>query len=560
MCEFKILIHFIHLINPKYQIISNPVKILIQILIATQILAISNLWALAPKVSNISYVQRLDQEGNRTKLVDIQYDLEGNRTMFVEFFFSYDGGITFPIACTAITGDAGPGVEYGTGQFYKMATWDASIDWDHNFTDRGRIMIKATYGDQPTGFPGLDHNGSGPNDPGNPGSNSLGGANIETVTIPFPSIGGPKYGPSWTLREIYQQELMVPDKINSLPQQFHVDEHEVTKGKWNAVAQWGRNNGYADLMNVSEVPDLNSSDLQFGDFQNVIKWLNARSEMEGLEPVFYVDLQERGHDVNGDGQITLGPDSQYPNSSDYQDPNFQDPNQDLNFSYDPNGNYQWDPGEYFVDRNNDGVFQPNEFDDWNGNGVRDMGLSMIYRSGQILREPLVDPATGIVKFIWDLLLHTKFSANGYRLPDAYFGEVSYLARGGMIEQSTIDQFSNEVIYREEWPWGGSEDNPSEDYAVFPPSGFNPDLLVGTKLPNSYGLYDMIGNASEMSLGISKWQVGGAPYIPSYGGSAQQAPSMDMDPVTFMQGIPGPSLWLSPNQLPPNGFRGLRLEF
>ena len=91
-------------------------------------------------------------------MVDIQYNLDGNRSMFVELFFSPDGGDHFSGACTAVTGDAGPGVEYGVG---KNAVWDAAQDWDQNFTDRGRIMVKATYGNQPTGFPGLDGNGSG---------------------------------------------------------------------------------------------------------------------------------------------------------------------------------------------------------------------------------------------------------------------------------------------------------------------------------------------------------------------------------------------------------------
>ena len=68
-----------------------------------------NVNALSPTVYDISYTQRLNADGNRTKLVDIEYVLEGNRTMFVEFFFSSDGGVTFPVVCTAVTGDAGAG-------------------------------------------------------------------------------------------------------------------------------------------------------------------------------------------------------------------------------------------------------------------------------------------------------------------------------------------------------------------------------------------------------------------------------------------------------------------
>ena len=110
-----------------------------------------------PQVSNISYSQRIDQNGSRTKLVDIQYDLDGNRSMYVEFFFSHDGGSSFPVICSAMSGAAGADIQAGSS---KNATWDASVDWDKNFTSQGRIMIKATYSDQPTGFPGLDGNGT----------------------------------------------------------------------------------------------------------------------------------------------------------------------------------------------------------------------------------------------------------------------------------------------------------------------------------------------------------------------------------------------------------------
>ena len=92
-------------------------KTSMQILIATLMLAVSNLWAQAPIVSNISYSQRFDQDSNRTKLVDIEYTLEGNRSMFVEFFFSHDGGVTFPVARTAVTGDGAERSAFPNGEW-----------------------------------------------------------------------------------------------------------------------------------------------------------------------------------------------------------------------------------------------------------------------------------------------------------------------------------------------------------------------------------------------------------------------------------------------------------
>jgi hypothetical protein len=106
----------------------------------------------SPQVTNISYSQRIDQNGSRTKLVDIHYDLDGNRSMYVEFFFSYDGGLSYPVICTGMSGDAGAGVQKGLS---KKALWDVSADWDQKLNLHARIMIKATYGDQPTGLPSL---------------------------------------------------------------------------------------------------------------------------------------------------------------------------------------------------------------------------------------------------------------------------------------------------------------------------------------------------------------------------------------------------------------------
>ena len=105
-------------------------KKLVKSLYAFILLAVCNLGAQAPIVSNISYSQRVAQEGNLTKLVDIQYNLEGNRSMFVEFFFSHDGGDTFPVACTQVSGDVGSGVYAGVD---KNATWDASAGLGSEF-------------------------------------------------------------------------------------------------------------------------------------------------------------------------------------------------------------------------------------------------------------------------------------------------------------------------------------------------------------------------------------------------------------------------------------------
>ena len=425
------------------------------------------------------------------KLVDIQYNLDGNRSMFVEFFFSHDGGVTFPVSCTAVTGDAGPFVEYGIG---KTAVWDAAQDWDQQFTSQGRIMIKATYGDQPTGFPYLDQNGTNPNDNNNTSPNNDPAVDFVTVEIPFPASSGPVGSPTHALRENYQRELIALGEIPGYPTKFHVDKYEVTVAKWNEVVSWAEQNGY-DLNLASG--SLNSAILPGGTIE-FAKWLNARSEMEGLTPVFYVEMREYRFDENGDGQ-----------------------------------------------------FQPNEFIDLNENGIWDAGLITVFRNGTIALPPRTDPISG-TPTIQGLLEHTKFSANGYRLPDSsmIMPEAAYFALGGRTE---MDIGGN---YAAEWPWGGDDQNPNDSWAVVPPNGEieNPDSIVGTKQPNGFGLYDMIGNVAETSLD----SIIDSPS--SYGGSKFSPPNPASDWSMGGGELVGPDLWMYRNSLPPHGFRSLRLEF
>ena len=216
-------------------------KNLIKSLYAFILLAVCNLGAQAPIVSNISYSQRVAQEGNLTKLVDIQYNLEGNRSMFVEFFFSHDGGDTFPVACTQVSGDVGSGVYAGVD---KNATWDASADWDQNFTDRGRIMVKATYGNQPTGFPGVDGNGSG-FDPANPSPMHLvSSANdLEMIWVEPGTFTMGQVGVAEPVHEV------------TLTEGFYLGKFEVTQAQYEAVM-------------TGNVDDLNATPSEFGGYPN----------------------------------------------------------------------------------------------------------------------------------------------------------------------------------------------------------------------------------------------------------------------------------------------------
>ena len=73
---------------------------------------------------------------------------------------------------------------------------------------------------------------------------------------------------------------------------FYLDQFEVTKGLWDEVVTWGiaYNNSYSDLpVGIGQgafhpVVSIN--------WYAVVKWCNARSEKEGLTPVYYTDATQ----------------------------------------------------------------------------------------------------------------------------------------------------------------------------------------------------------------------------------------------------------------------------
>ena len=78
---------------------------------------------------------------------------------------------------------------------------------------------------------------------------------------------------------------------------FLIGKHEVTWGEWKEVREWSVDRGY----------DLDGAGNGCGDshpvhsvtWYDVVKWCNARSEMEGLEAVYFVgeEVYRSGHHV-----------------------------------------------------------------------------------------------------------------------------------------------------------------------------------------------------------------------------------------------------------------------
>lgn len=82
---------------------------------------------------------------------------------------------------------------------------------------------------------------------------------------------------------------------------FYMDKYEVTKVLWEDVRAWGVANGYTDLPVGSG--KAGNHPVHTINWFDAVKWCNARSEKEGLQPAYYTDATQ--NTVYRTGQISL---------------------------------------------------------------------------------------------------------------------------------------------------------------------------------------------------------------------------------------------------------------
>ena len=70
---------------------------------------------------------------------------------------------------------------------------------------------------------------------------------------------------------------------------FQIGKYEVTWGEWKKVAQWASKNGYTDLQDSMATGVHDEEPVSNVNYFDIIKWCNAKSEMEKLKPVYVVD-------------------------------------------------------------------------------------------------------------------------------------------------------------------------------------------------------------------------------------------------------------------------------
>jgi uncharacterized repeat protein (TIGR02543 family) len=191
------------------------------------------LLAADPIVSNLTAAQRPG-----TKLVDITYDVTADTpTVGVTLRISSDGGTTFSVPATTLTGAVGANVPVGTG---KVITWNAGTDWLGNYSTTMRFEVKVDDGVVPEGF-----------------------AYVAAGALPASSWAGAQ-------------------AVDG----FFMGKTEVTWGEWQTVRTWAAANGY-DIGSVGAGGGPNRPVTNL-NWYHALKWCNARSEKEGLTPVYKV--------------------------------------------------------------------------------------------------------------------------------------------------------------------------------------------------------------------------------------------------------------------------------
>ena len=188
-------------------------------------------FAADPVVSNLTAAQR-----SGTKLVDITYDVTAEtQTVKVTLEISSDGGATYSVPVTSATGAVGNGVTVGTG---KTITWNAGVDWDGKFTPQTRFRLVAD----------------------------------DTPDFSFVAAGALPTS-SWAGAQSVDA--------------FNIAKTEVTWAEFQTVRTWAAANGY-DIGSAGAGTGPNRPVTNVNWYQT-LKWCNARSEKEGLRPVYKVN-------------------------------------------------------------------------------------------------------------------------------------------------------------------------------------------------------------------------------------------------------------------------------
>jgi formylglycine-generating enzyme required for sulfatase activity len=197
--------------------------------------------AAAPVVSNVRAQQRLG-----TKLIDVTYDLADSDggTVYISAQI-FDGTTALP--AFSLSGHIGAGVIPGTN---KAIVWNAGQDWNRQYTTSGKVRIIA-----------------------------------DDITVTPPSAAMVYVPAGFSVNSYGNHAGSSSAKVFS--NGFFMDKTEISKATWDTVRTWALANGYT-FDNAGLATDTNHPVVGVS-WYDAVKWCNARSEKEGLAPVYFTD-------------------------------------------------------------------------------------------------------------------------------------------------------------------------------------------------------------------------------------------------------------------------------
>jgi formylglycine-generating enzyme required for sulfatase activity len=83
---------------------------------------------------------------------------------------------------------------------------------------------------------------------------------------------------------------------------FYMAQNLVTKAQWDTVRTWAISNGYSDL--AAGAGKASNHPVQTISWFQMVKWCNARSQQEGLTPVYYTNDAQTTVYKTGDVNVT----------------------------------------------------------------------------------------------------------------------------------------------------------------------------------------------------------------------------------------------------------------
>ena len=88
---------------------------------------------------------------------------------------------------------------------------------------------------------------------------------------------------------------------------FAIDKYEVTYELWTEVKNWGLSHSYSDLPTGENGcrPEGSNNPVTQVNWSDIVKWCNARSEMDGFTPVYYTDGTQSNLYRTGEKDINI---------------------------------------------------------------------------------------------------------------------------------------------------------------------------------------------------------------------------------------------------------------